>query len=82
MLSAVLGCQVYGGLFAVAVSLRYPFSSSRQVVVFLRSRNLDSAPLVFEPDYIGSSILAYLQLPGAYDIEQHRVGFLYPLQPG
>jgi hypothetical protein len=73
MLSAVLVCQVYGGLFAVAVSLRYPFSSSRQVVAFLRSRNLDSAPLIFEPDYIGSSILAYLQLPGAYDIEQHRV---------
>lgn len=73
MLTGVLLCQVYGGLFAVAVSLRYPFSSSRQVGAFLRSRNLDSAPLVFEPDYIGSSVLAYLQLPGAYDIEQHRV---------
>jgi hypothetical protein len=73
MLSAVLVCQVYGGLFAVAVSLRYPFSSSRQVVAFLRSRNLDSAPLIIEPDYVGSSVIAYLQLPGAYDIEQHHV---------
>jgi hypothetical protein len=73
MLSAILVCQVYGGLFAVAVSLRYPFSSSRQVVAFLRSHSLDSTPLVFEPDYVGSSVLAYLQRPSAYDLEQHRL---------
>ena len=77
MLSAVLLCQVYGGLFAVAVSLRYPFSSSLQVAEFLRSRNLDSAPLVFEPDYVGSSVLAYLQRPGAYDLElRHQGSFI------
>ena len=72
MLSAILLCQVYGGLFAVAVSLRYPFSSSRQVVAFLRNHNLDAAPLVFEPHYVGSSILGYLQRPSAYDLELHR----------
>ena len=73
MLAAVLLCQVYAGLFAVAVSLRYPFSSSRQVVAYLRSHHLDTAPLVFEPDYVGSSVLAYLQRHGAYDLEQHRM---------
>jgi hypothetical protein len=73
MLSAILACQVYGGLLAVAASLRYPFSSSLQVAGFLRSRNLDSAPLVFEPDYVGSSVLAYLERPAAYDLEQHRL---------
>jgi len=71
MLSVVLLCQVYSGLFAVAVSLRYPFSSSREVVAYLHSQNLDSAPLVIEPDYVGSSVLAYLQRPTAYDLEQH-----------
>jgi len=73
MLSAVLLSQVYAGLFAVAVSLRYPFSSSRQVVAFLHHQNLDSAPLIFEPDYVGSSVLAYLQRPVAYDLERHRL---------
>lgn len=73
MLTTVLGCQVYGGLFAVAVSLRYPFSQSREVVAYLRSHNLDSAPLMIEPDYVGSSLLAYMQRPGAYDLEQHRM---------
>ena len=73
MLTAVLLCQVYGGLFAVAVSLRYPFSSSRQVAAFLCNHNLDSAPLVFEPDYVGSSVLAYLQRPAAYDLERHSM---------
>lgn len=73
MLSVVLVCQVYGGLFAVAVSLRYPFSSSRQLVAYLRSHDLDSVPLVFEPDDVGTPLLAYLQLPGAYDLEQHRM---------
>jgi hypothetical protein len=73
MLRSILVCQIVGGIFALAVSLRCPFSSSRQVAEFLRSRNLDSAPLVFEPDYVGSSVLAYLQRPTAYDLEQHRL---------
>jgi hypothetical protein len=73
MLSAVLLCQVYAGLFAIAVSLRYPFSSSLEVVEYLRSHSLGSAPLVIEPDYVGSSVLAYLQRPVAYDLERHRM---------
>jgi hypothetical protein len=72
MLSAILLCQIYSGLFALAVSLRYPFSPSLAVVSFLRSHNLGSAPMIFEPDYISSSVLAYLQRPDAYDLEQHR----------
>ena len=73
MLSAVLVCQVYSGLFAVAVSLRYPFSSSQEVAGFLRSHKLDAVPLVFEPDYVGTSVLAYLQRPVAYNLEQHSL---------
>jgi len=73
MLSVILTTQVCGGIFALAVSLRYPFSSSLQVAGFLRSRNLDSAPLIFEPDYVGSSVIAYLQRPEAYNLEQHRM---------
>jgi hypothetical protein len=72
LMAAVLTGQVYSGLFAVAVSLKYPFSRSLEAANFLRSQHLDSAPLVFEPDFVGSPILAYLQLPSAYSFELHR----------
>ena len=71
LLSGILCVQVATGLFAIAVSMRYPFSPSEQVVFFLRQQHLDQAPLVFLPDYAGGAVLAYLQHPYAYSIERH-----------
>lgn len=72
MLSTILASQIFGGVFALAVSLRYPFSSSLQVADFLRSRSLGMAPLVFESDMVGGSVLSYLERPTAYNLEQQR----------
>jgi hypothetical protein len=72
LLAVILVSQVGSGLFALAISLKYPFSNSRNVVDLLRSQHLDASPLVFERDYIGSSILAYMHRPNFYNLEQHR----------
>ncbi len=70
LLSVVLLSQVISALFAVAVSLKYPFSTSRQAAGFLRDQHLDHAPLAFEPFYVSESVLAYLQRPSAYSFQQ------------
>jgi hypothetical protein len=69
LLAIILISQTYSGLFALGISLHYPFSRSQQAADFLRNQHLDSAPLVFEPDYVSSTILAYLQRRDAYSVE-------------
>ena len=34
--------------------------------------HLDAAPLIFEPDYVGAAVLAYLRRRDDFDIEQGR----------
>jgi hypothetical protein len=72
ILGVTLACQVYAGLFALGATLREPFSVSKQVAGYLRAQGLADAPMAFEPDLIGSSVLAYLQRPTAYDLELRR----------
>ena len=72
LLGGLLCGQVYAGCFALGMSLRYPFSHSREVADLLRRQHLEGAPLVFEPDYVGSAVLAYLGRPDDYDLEQRR----------
>jgi hypothetical protein len=74
LLATILSVQVATALFAIAVSLRHPFSASRQVANFLRDQRLDQAPLVFAPDYVGQSVLAYLERPSAFYLERHGQG--------
>lgn len=74
LLAAMLIAQAGTALFAVAVSMRYPFSASRQVADFLREQHLDHAPLISEPDFVAQSVLAYLQRPSAYYLERHGLG--------
>ena len=73
LLAGILTVQVASGLFAVVTSLRYPFSPAKQIASLLRERHLQDAPLLCEPDYISSSVLAYLQRPTAYDFETQRL---------
>jgi hypothetical protein len=70
-LAGILCVQAATGVFAVAVSTHYPFSPSKQVVLFLQQEHLDRSPLIFWPDYAGGAVLAYLQRPYAYSIERH-----------
>lgn len=51
----------------------YPFSHSWDVAAFLGRQGLASSPLVFEPDYVGSAVLAYMRRRDAYDLEVHRL---------
>lgn len=73
LLGVVLAVQVATGLFVCGLSLRAPFSESREVAEYLRQRHLDRAPLVFFPDVIGEAVLAYLQRPSAYAVERHAL---------
>jgi hypothetical protein len=70
--AVVFGCQLVAAGFATAVSLRYPFSSSREVADYLRTEHLGRANLVFQPFFVGESVLAYLQQPSAYDLTLGR----------
>ena len=70
-LRALFTAQIYSGLFAIAVSLTHIFSASQLVANYLKSSNLDRGAIVFEPDLVSSSILAYLQQPTFYNLETH-----------
>jgi hypothetical protein len=70
LLAGILIVQVATGLFAIAVSMRYPFSPSKQLAVFLQQQHLDQSPIVFLPDYTGGAVLAYLQRPSFYSVER------------
>ncbi len=72
LLAVVLATQVITGLFAIAVSIKFPFSRSKEVAAYLRQQHLDQAPLAFEPFYVGESVLAYLQRESAYSPDQHQ----------
>jgi hypothetical protein len=72
LLAVVLAAQVITGLFAIAVSIKFPFSRSKEVAAYLRQQHLDQKPLAFEPFYVGESVLAYLQRPSAYSPDEHR----------
>jgi hypothetical protein len=70
MLYGVLAAQVATGVFAIGVSLRYPFSSSRQVATFLQEQHLDHVPILFAPSYVSPSVMAYLKEPSTYFLER------------
>jgi hypothetical protein len=72
LLAVVLAAQVITGLFAIAVSIKFPFSRSKEVAAYLRQQHLDQAPLAFEPFYVGESVLAYLQRASAYSPDEHK----------
>ncbi len=77
LLLTILTAQVATGAFACELSMRYPFSPSKQVADFLRQRHLDRAPIVFFPDYAGGAVLAYLERPSVYSIARHaQVSFM------
>jgi len=69
-LAGILIVQVGTGIFAIILSLRHPFSPSKQLTIFLQQQHLDHSPIVFLPDYIGGAVLAYLQRPTAYSTER------------
>ncbi len=70
LLGVILAVQVATGLFASALSLRFPFSTSKEVATFLREHHLDHSPFVFFPDVIGGAVLAYMQRRNAYSVER------------
>jgi hypothetical protein len=77
LLGAVLGVQVYAGLFACAVSFRYPFAPSRRFADFLIQNHLQNAELIPIPEFIGLAPMAYLQRDSFYSMaEQREVPFL------
>jgi hypothetical protein len=67
LLGAVLLSQVTAGLFAVAVSLRYPFSTAPQVVAYMRQHGLENATIVPWPLFAATSPMAYLGRPTVYN---------------
>ncbi len=78
LLGSVLATSFFAGIYAFSMGLTHPFSSAPQVEALLRSRHLDRATLVFEPDYIGSAILSDLQVASQYDLErQRRASFIF-----
>ena len=77
-LAVVLAFQLAGGAFAIATSIWHPFSSSRLVADYIVSHGLAKEPLILEPEYDGSNILAYLRRPSAYSLEEHAWA-TYPL---
>lgn len=72
LLSAMLAVQLLAGLFAAALGLKYPFSAAKQVANYLSDNQMEKAPLVFEPDYVGLSVEAYLHSVDEYSIEEGR----------
>jgi hypothetical protein len=74
LLALLLTVQVIGGVWAIAMSARYPFSASQQVAEFLEEKGLATGPMIFAPDFVGLSVLAYLQRPTAYYVESHSEG--------
>jgi hypothetical protein len=74
VLGAVLAVQAGAGIYAAAVSVVYPFSSSRAVVEYLQQQSLTGAPLVFSPGVVGESVLAEMQRRSAYFPEYRGQG--------
>jgi hypothetical protein len=74
LLAALLTVQVIAGIFAVTVSARHTFSGSAAAAAYLRDHNLNTAPIVFAPDFVSLAPLAYLERPNAYYVESHTLG--------
>ena len=72
LLAGVLACQVAAGGVAVAYSLKYPFSTSKQAAKFLVDNGMDRRALAFEPFFVGQSVLSYLPGTTGYSLEEHR----------
>jgi hypothetical protein len=68
----MLICQLASGAFALTVSFKYPFSTSKKVAAFLRQEHLDQATLVASPFYTSETVIAYLERPYAFDIHSHK----------
>ncbi len=69
LMLALFGASACSGLFVLMVSLNRPFSVAPEAEALLRSEQLADAPLVFEPDFLGSAILADLGRSSAWSLE-------------
>jgi hypothetical protein len=58
--TVILVAQLIGGLFVLAVDMKYPFSNGRSVARMIDDRGLEHAIIVGEPDVSASTIAAYL----------------------
>ncbi len=74
MLAGIVAVQAACGVYAAAVSVLVPFSSSEAVVEYLRREHLEAAPLVFAPGVVGQAVLAILERPTAWYPERHGLG--------
>ena len=71
LLAAVLIVQVAAAGFAITMSFRYPFSSSKLVAEYLKQHHLDAGPLTAEPFLVIYPVLAYMERGSAFDLERH-----------
>ena len=74
MLAGIVAVQAACGVYAAAVSVVVPFSSSGEVVAYLRREHLEAAPLVFAPGVVGQAVVADLERPTAWYPERHGEG--------
>ncbi len=74
LLAGLVAVQAACGVYAAAVSVVVPFSSSRAVAQYLRAEHLEAAPLVTSPGGVGLAVLAYLERPTAWYPELHGQG--------
>ena len=60
LLTVFLAVHAFAGLRALMVDLVLPFSLAERTAEYLRTESLDSLPMIGEPDYAVSAVLAFL----------------------
>lgn len=76
-LAALLGVQAVGGVAAIAQERRRAFSHARDAAAWMEEHGLQNAPVVAEPDWLGTPVVGYLDGAGAWSLRTHdRASFV------
>ena len=71
--AAVVVTNVFAGIFAATVALKYPFSASEETADFLQREGLADAPMIFNSDAIAAPVLLYLRRKDFYSVAEGRL---------